>query len=385
MRFDAPTLAHAWLAVANAAGTEKLLPVLYKTVAIEEYDGGVRLIATDRHTMLLTAWVPELGGTSEPPIEELPSRTVIASDTDGRARSMLGYLISLANRYPEEEYVEGQVEAEVRFDVRLPAGQLGTQATLEGMEPTFCVLDSKDVERVYLQVVEADYVDWRRAMDAFEPGTTRQVLIDPSVAERLAKVAKHAPGAIQWTFSTAVGVALVVFTRSDPEVRGLVLPVAPDADADGQECSTCAEGGFCLRHAVGVATAASIDTLGSSLRDGESLTVSAPDLPTKTVTFTKDDVPALEKVAERLRAVDAPDDADLFRQAARLVTSTQFGSTAMLQRKLRIGAAKASRIMGELEAQGFVGPAQVSKARDVLVRADEAHAAVDAAWPEGSS
>ncbi|GAA4117478.1 hypothetical protein GCM10022215_18200 [Nocardioides fonticola] len=337
MNFDAPALALAWLSVAQASGSDSTLPTLDRTVAVETFPTGVRLVATDRY-VLLTAWVPALDADTvdEPTLAEAPDRVVVTQDADARGTGLLSYALKRARLGKDDEVPFGDLVVDLAFDVRLPV-EAGADEPLDGLEPTFAVLAIPDVETVFLPIVVSDYPDWRRLLDGFDPVTTDRIALPLERLSRLGALRRWNDGPLRWTFGGETSVARVtlgmdylesrVHTDRAPRVQGLVMP---------------------SKWTIGEPTPEPRRRpVAEDLRDTSGVSVLAPGSDGS------------------LKVVD-PIDRTLLADAAELVVTTRFGSTAMIQRKLRIGYALAGRVMDELERLGIVGPADGTNARDVL-------------------
>ena len=328
--FDAAQLAKAWLSVAFASGADKEVPLLNRTVAIEEFDFGVRLVATDRYA-ILHCWVPTATTdlADEPDLADAPIRTVVACDPHGRAKGFLAYV--LARAIEDEDDATKQLLVTLDLDVMEPDDD--EPATFDGMDRAWVVLDYPGHERVRLGTVDGKFPSWRDIDASFTPKRTGDVALNAEIIGRLAKVGKfHGNAPLIWHFGGAEKAARIEI-GTDPHVHGLVMPMRWGFGED--------EAASPLRDASGVHTAASFS--------------------------------------------DSAGDVSLLAEAVQLVVSTQFASPSMLQRKLKVGFAKAARLLDELERQGIVGPAVGSKARDVLVSAEDLDRALAVFYAGGES
>lgn len=189
--FEATALARAWLSVALGASTNaKDPPFIYRAVAIEAFDTGVRLVATDR-SMVLTSWVPaidlDVARSLPPTFDEAPKETIIAMDTGARAAGLLGYALELG---ADEERAE---PLQLGLSVG-PAPEPETGAlAMPGMDRDTLGLEVPGREMVRIDLYEGDWPDWRPLLYRFAAKRTTGIALAPAMMGRLAKLKAWQP------------------------------------------------------------------------------------------------------------------------------------------------------------------------------------------------
>lgn len=231
MIFDARDIARGWLAVALASAQDSAWPALNRTIYIESYGDGARLVSTDSVTLLHT-WVPAVDhhGDPGPSLDEAPQKTAIAMDPHGRARGFLKHALKLAIQAAKDEL--DPVEIRLRLDVAENDGARA-QATFAGMEARYVVLEQPDHERLKLRTCEGEYPSWRKLLAGFEPELTTQLALAPDVIAQLGKLGRIHPGCrVGWSFGGGNQAARLTIIESDPHVDGMVMPCRWDIDAN---------------------------------------------------------------------------------------------------------------------------------------------------------
>lgn len=216
---DAATFARAWRSCALAYSKDTDRPVLDRTIAVELYPNGCRLIATDG-TMLLHSWVgmAEADNLLKPPaMRTKPKSTTVVHDPHGRGVSLAAHLINLTSG-----------ENAPILDIVLTVGidDEDEPGTLGGMDRIVCTLEVPDQERLKLPVIEQPYPNWRNLIASFELKQVDGLFFNPELLERLGKLRKfHPDRPLSMRFGGSEGMAMVSIPRTQPPVAGAVMPV----------------------------------------------------------------------------------------------------------------------------------------------------------------
>jgi hypothetical protein len=218
--FFAGDLARAWLTVAIASAKDPDRPVLNRTVLIESFSEGVRLVATDSMVMF-RAWVPNVDHERmpEPGLEESPRSSVVVIDGHGRGKSLLAYARGLADSADRND----EPAVELRLDLGLIDAILDEDdRVLAGLDARIVTLEVPGRERLKLRTYEGEYVAWRPVYAGFDPEPASVIGLRPDMVDQLAKIGKHY-GAMLAFEPGRGGTTAVRPAGAWPPVNGLVM------------------------------------------------------------------------------------------------------------------------------------------------------------------
>lgn len=219
LTFDAGWLSRAWLSVAEASSKDKERPALNRTVCVEFFSDGVRLVATDSY-MLLTAWVPCLEKMDPPAdaplLDEVPFETIVAIDEDGRAKGLFAYLLALT---------EGKDHPEILVKLVTGPSPETSLGMFDGMVGDCLTIAAEDREALLLGVYDGSFPTWRPYVSQFKGGKTPVLALNPDLLGRVVKMAKvNGAGHVNWYFGGTLGPARIE-VAGEPTITGLVMPV----------------------------------------------------------------------------------------------------------------------------------------------------------------
>lgn len=221
--FEARWIARAWLAVGLASRPDKDDAMLDRSLHVELYVDGVRLVATDG-LVLLTAWVPARGKEGDPPpgYDDAPVEAVTVYDWHGRGRGLFAHLLALVS-------VDDPPEIEVTLAAGDEArdGAASGLLSFAGMERRQLSVMASGREQILLDVYEGEYPNWRAVVLRHVQRRTGAIALACDVVGRLAGgLAKLYDGPLEWRFGGVDKMALIAIGSIgvEPRLEGVVMP-----------------------------------------------------------------------------------------------------------------------------------------------------------------
>lgn len=226
VRLPAQPLAAAWLNVALASGDDDERPSLYRTVSIEVFGAeSVRLVSTDSY-LLLTSYVSDRLGP-EPHLDEAPDQSLLVSDADGRAKSLMQFLLAACKK-------DGDIQWRY-VDLSITSLEKDDTPTLDPDLDRLALIIDAEIERLTLPILDMPFPTWRgmwptsSLRDSTATGEPVNAL--SFSADRLAifgKLKNAGPG-VRMRPNGRLGPVLIE-TDAEPPVDGVLVPIRDERD-----------------------------------------------------------------------------------------------------------------------------------------------------------